>query len=272
MSIRLIVNADDYGRTPGVSSGIREAHLGGIVTSTSAMMNLPGVEEDLRAAMQRTPRLGLGVHLVLTLGHPVLPPEGLASVVDADGRFPDPDLLARRLLLVDPGEVRAEWRTQIEKFKQSTGREPDHLDSHHHCSYFSEELFRTMLELADDCGCPIRYPLAAAGAVDFPDELCPEVDEFVPRLLEEYQPLRPQAFLSRFYDSGVTKENLLALIEDLSPGTTELMCHPGFSSDELVRESDYAHQREHELAILTDREVKSALLRRGVQLISYAGL
>jgi predicted glycoside hydrolase/deacetylase ChbG (UPF0249 family) len=73
MTLRLIVNADDYGRTPGVSRGIREAHRRGIVTSTTCMMNMPAVVDDIALALEETPRLGLGVHLVLTSGRPLLP-------------------------------------------------------------------------------------------------------------------------------------------------------------------------------------------------------
>ena len=76
---RLIVNADDYGRTRGVSAGIREAHLHGIVTSTTAMMNFPGVQADLARACDDCPQLGLGVHLVLTAGRPLRPAENVPT-------------------------------------------------------------------------------------------------------------------------------------------------------------------------------------------------
>ncbi|HCS39550.1 MAG TPA: hypothetical protein DIW44_08195 [Anaerolineaceae bacterium] len=82
MSKRLIVNADDYGHTHGVSQGIRLAHLRGIVTSTTAMMNYRGAEDDLRKATHECPRLGLGLHLVLTSGNPVLPVEKVPDLVD----------------------------------------------------------------------------------------------------------------------------------------------------------------------------------------------
>ena len=61
MTRQLIVNADDFGRTHGVSAGILRAHLEGIVTSATAMMNMPGVAADLRQAKTEAPRLGLGV-------------------------------------------------------------------------------------------------------------------------------------------------------------------------------------------------------------------
>ena len=73
---RLIINSDDYGRTPEVSRGIREAHLHGVVTSTTCMMNIPTTAADIQVALREAPLLGLGVHLVLTADRPIGPPAG----------------------------------------------------------------------------------------------------------------------------------------------------------------------------------------------------
>ena len=75
MTKRLIVNADDFGRTHQVSDGILSAHCDGIVTSTTVMMSMPGAARDLTRALAEAPKLGLGVHLVFTAGRPLLPPE-----------------------------------------------------------------------------------------------------------------------------------------------------------------------------------------------------
>jgi hypothetical protein len=110
MSIRLIVNSDDYGRTREVSRGIREAHLRGIVTSSTCMMNMPTVVEDIQLAMQETPRLGLGVHLVLTSGRPLLPADQLPGLTTADGSFLKQEQLLERLEKIDPAHARRNGR------------------------------------------------------------------------------------------------------------------------------------------------------------------
>jgi predicted glycoside hydrolase/deacetylase ChbG (UPF0249 family) len=161
----LIVNADDYGHTAGVSRGIREAHLTGIVTSTTAMLNMSGVEEALREAIATCPQLGLGVHLVLTAGAPVLPASLVPSLVGNDGRFFKQAEFRARLATCNPDDAQAEWRAQIEKFCAVVGRSPDHLDSHHHTSYWSPSLLAVMLALASEYHCPIR-PIPS----DNPDE------------------------------------------------------------------------------------------------------
>ncbi len=59
--IRLIVNADDYGLTPGVGMGTRQAHREGIVTTATAIMNMPYAAVELRRAHEEVPTLRSGV-------------------------------------------------------------------------------------------------------------------------------------------------------------------------------------------------------------------
>jgi len=263
---RLIVNSDDYGRTPDISRGIRHAHLHGVVTSTTCMMNIPTTVADLAVALKETPGLGLGVHLVLTMGEPISRPETVPTLVDAHGSFLKYDALLQHLAELDLGEVKREWSAQIEAFIRAAGRKPTHLDSHHHSSYFSADLFRLMLELAREYDCPIRFPFT---------EISPELEEAsksVPELIQEFQPHVPDFFFVDFYDEGATMENLLQIIAGVGAGTSELMCHPGYVDPAFARESSYNHQRERELQILTDPAVRAAIRLNGIELISFAEL
>jgi predicted glycoside hydrolase/deacetylase ChbG (UPF0249 family) len=269
MSRRLIVNADDYGLTRGVSHGIREAHLRGIVTSTTAMMNMPGVDDDLRLAMEETPRLGLGVHLVLTASRPALPPGQVPDLVSADGRFLPLDEFAAARSLIELEQVRREWRAQIEKFIAITGNTPDHLDSHHHTSFFSEGLFRSMLELALDYGCAVRSPLRALEGTGMPAEVEAEFGGFAPTLLAEFSPRTTDVFCASFYDEGVTFPNLLSILDRLPAGTAELMCHPAYADDALAAISSYIGPRQSELALLTDPALAFAITEHGIALRNF---
>src|SRR5437660_9999386 len=67
---RLVVNADDFGLSPGVNDGILEAHAAGVVSSVSVLVNAPGWEHAV-AALRGTGSLGVGLHLNLTAGEPV---------------------------------------------------------------------------------------------------------------------------------------------------------------------------------------------------------
>lgn len=273
MTKQLIVNADDYGRTASVSAGIRCAHLRGIVTTTTAMMNMPSVENDIRLALEECPNLGLGVHLVLTAGRPVLPPERVPSLAANDSSFYKLPQMIAVLQKLKPAELRAEWRAQIEEFLR-TGAMLDHLDSHHHATYFTETAFGVMLELANEYHAPIRNPLAddvsMSSIVDgLPDEMIRAIRQFAPRLIGERSVRHPDHFVASFYDQAATAGTLLNALNTLPDGITELMCHPGYVDDELLRGSAYNRQREGELEVLTGEEATRAIRAKGIELTTF---
>jgi len=263
---KLVINSDDYGRTPEISRGIREAHLRGVVTSTTCMMNIPTTANDIAIALKETPNLGMGVHLVMTMGRPISTPESVPSIVDEFGNFFKYTPLVEHLGDLNIDEVKAEWRLQIEAFIKAAGKKPTHLDSHHHSSYFTAALFRGMLELATEYGCAIRFPFTEVS-----DELEATASS-VPQLIQEFNPHRPDVFFVNFYDETATEEHLLNIINSVTEGTSEIMCHPGFVNEEFAKESIYNFQRERELKILTNPAIRNAIEAQEIKLISFADL
>jgi chitin disaccharide deacetylase len=241
MTRKLVVNADDYGHTPGVSQGIREAHLHGIVTSTTAMINIPGVENDLHLVLQECPRLGIGVHLVLTTGMSLLPASEVSTLINREGHFPGEEGLISRITTIDLNQVRAEWEAQVQKFVKITGKNPDHLDSHHHVACFSPEYAQNCLKMNQE-------------------------------LLNRFKIPHPEHFIKSFYDAGGALQHLFSLLDMLDKGTSEMMCHPGFSDSELLSMSSYATQRQRELSILTDKKVIEFVQRQGIELITFKSI
>jgi len=268
---KLIINSDDYGRTPDISRGIRESYLNGVVTSTTCMMNIPSTTHDVAVAVQETPKLGLGVHLVLTMGKPILPREAVPSIVDENGNHLKYNPFIENLPRLNMTEVKAEWRAQIETFIRAAGRKPDHLDSHHHSSFFTPELFRGMLELANEYGCPIRNPIAYG---DNPTAGMPSVadpmSKHAPSLMKEFKARSTDTIFVDFYDDGATSEELLDILSKVPEGTTEIMCHPGYVDEAFAKESVYNFQRERELKILTDPAIKQAIDSHNIKLITFA--
>ncbi len=247
----LIVNADDFNLTAGVSRGIAEAHRSGIVTSATVMVNLPGLCDNLRW-IQDMPKLGLGLHLNLTFGPPVSPPEQVPSLLGPDGRFVRDPL--RQIEVGDPEEIAREWDAQVEAFVTAVGRLPTHLDTHHnlHAWPSASEI---ALDLAKRLRLPlrpvapaVRIAMAAAG-LPAPDHLVGDIGA------------------SPYW----TVTRLLQCLDELADGVTELCCHPGrFDASLLV--SRYNTQREVELQALTDRMVHDRLRERGIALLTYADL
>src|SRR3954465_7936349 len=130
---RLIVNADDFGRSSSINEAVLRAHSEGILTTASLMVNEPGFEQGVEMA-RATPRLGVGLHLTLLCGHSALSAREIPGLVSDDHRFSDsPAATGFRYFFnrsLRP-QLRAEMRAQFEKFQQ-TGLTLDHVNGHLH--------------------------------------------------------------------------------------------------------------------------------------------
>src|ERR1035438_7205740 len=155
---RLIVNADDFGLTPGVNRAIVELHRAGLLTSTTLMAQAAATAEAVDIA-RSTPSLGVGCHVVLVDGEPVLSPrDEIPSLTNrVDGRFVAS--LASFLFRLShealfPGslarEIEAETAAQIHLL-QSSGVRLTHIDTHKHTHMFPAVL-RPVLRAAGAAG------------------------------------------------------------------------------------------------------------------------
>lgn len=247
---RLLVNADDLGRTEAINRGIVWAHLHGIVSSATVMVGYEAARSVADYAVAY-PRLGLGLHLTLTGGRPTLDPASVPSLVDRDG------FLARRpdeLRDPDPDDILREFENQLRLFREITGQNPTHFDSHHHV-HARPEVLGVVVTLARRHGLPVRSST-------------PLVRQ---ELLRAGVPT-PDHFFDGFYATGATREHLLDLLSNLPAGTSELMCHPGHVDSELRAGSTYLEDREREIEILTDPEVRRVVRESGYELIHYGEL
>jgi hypothetical protein len=245
----LIVNADDYGYTAGVSAGIRRAHREGIVTSTSVMMTMAPALTELALLWREASTLGVGIHLTVTEGSPF-----------RLRRFFAAKELATELAGLGSEELRDEWRAQIEAFLAS-GLSPTHLDSHHHAAYRHADALAVLFELAREYGVPVRnpYPIGSAEtdglAGAFAGAGVRHPDRFV------------DVFDQAPFQSGL--ERALAMVP---AGVTEFMTHPGLVDDELRQRSSYLDLRAAELAALVDPSARVTVDRLGIDLVSFAVL
>lgn len=221
--MEIIVNADDFGLTKGVNKGIIDAHLNGVVTRTTLIMNGYAVEEAVDLA-KRTTSLKTGIHLALTFGRPLNKEETL-DLVDENGTFKYTSIEST-LTDTEIKQVRKEWQTQIEAF-QKTGLKLDHIDSHHHVHGWSD-LKEVILELSNHYKVPIRY-------ID-------SLRDNPGNTLTEY------LWLS-FYKDGI-QPNLLEEVMKLPYKSIEVMTHPAVVDEDLESISGYTFFREKETALL----------------------
>lgn len=147
---KVIFNSDDFGYSKGVNYGIIDAFTDGILTSTTIMANMPGFEHAVKLGQQHT-GLGIGVHLTLTCGNPIL--KNINTLVNEFGEFKSKKNYDNGLK-VNPDEVKCEWDAQIQRVLRS-GITPTHLDSHHHIHTYGNNQ-EIVIELARKYDLPIR--------------------------------------------------------------------------------------------------------------------
>ena len=278
MCKKLIINADDYGRSPGVSRGILQAHREGIVTSTTAMINQPNVEAQLLEALA-CPELGIGLHLVFSAWRPILPPEAIPSLVNGDGFFLSQHDLWAHAEGVSPAHLRAELAAQLERFVAWAGRLPDHLDCHHFVHLYPP-FFQAYADLAAEFHLPLRVPFPPEADFQRAVATLPYLEEFPidlvrgmivtnSALLKARQLSHPDRFISTFFGTeALTLDYILHLLHTLPDGISELMCHPGYDEPALAG-STYRQEREIELDLLTHPAVRASVAELGIDLVTF---
>lgn len=190
---RLIVNADDFGLSRGVTDGILEAHTRGIVTSTSLMVRAPDAQEAVEKSRAH-PALSVGLHL--DLGEWAYREETWVPLYEVAP-------------LDDVRAVDEEVQRQVKSFFSLVGRKPTHLDSHQHVH--SREPVRSVVRaVADELAVPLRH-------------VTPEV-RYCGRFYGQTTEGSP-------LDGSITTRALIGILSTLEPGTTELACHPGYATD-----------------------------------------
>jgi len=280
---RLIVNADDFGLSRGITDGILLAHREGILTSTSLMVNQPATTYAV-SQLPTVPKLGCGIHLNLCEGSPVLPAQRVPSLVGSEGMFHSPSEMARRLATwqISGREIEAEFRAQIQRMK-SYGINPTHADSHHrmhtypaavgpfHRAIRKEGIVRARSPRKRywpanaGLGAPYAGPLYRRIAVKF-------YLEFLQLAVFDDIAL-PDAGVS-LHPEYNRKLDMLDVawqgtLEHMPAGTYEMWCHPGFLENGFSRTDRLALQREREIGVLTDPALREIVRRRDIKLIRF---
>jgi chitin disaccharide deacetylase len=283
--ICLIVNADDFGMSRGITDAIIAAHRYGFLTSASLMANMPAAEYAVSRALA-FPSLAVGAHLNICQGRPILPASEVQTLVATGGNFHPPREMARRLWMrrVAPFEIEREFRAQLRWIKQR-GVVPSHADSHHHmhiypaaAGAFVRALKAEGVACARACRC-VEWPKRNAVGGPYGGGAFRRVFVQVYRSILERSVFRDTVspdyrvvVLSSRAIGGALHKRWSAALQALPPGISEIACHPGlfepgFSENDAIRV-----QREEELLCLTNRDLHDLIARRGIQLISYRDL
>ena len=244
---RLILNADDFGLTAGVNRAIIELHRAGVLTSASLMARAAATDEAIELTLDN-PSLGVGCHVVLVNGEPVLHAQNLPTLVDQrTGRFyPTPSAFLRRLHTrrIRSSEIEAETAAQI-SLLQSRGVRLTHIDTHKHVHVFPTVL-RPVLRAARAAGIrAVRNPFEPEWSLRATHG-APWLRRAQMRMLRLLEPtfrriVAKEGFTTTDGAIGVLATGSLdsttvsSLLRNLPEGTWELVTHPGYNDTDLAR-------------------------------------
>ncbi len=275
------MNADDFGLTPGVNRAVMELHERRVLTSATLMARAAATDEAIQLAL-KTPLLGVGCHVVLVDGEPVLPSGEISSLTDRQTRRFSANLgsFLRQLLLggIRASEIEEEAAAQV-ALLQGRGLSLTHIDTHKHVHMFPAVL-RPLLRAARAAGIrAVRNPFEPAWS----RRATPAAPLFRRMEVSALRQLEP-AFQRIVAEEGFSttdgaigvlatgtldEETLRRLIGNMPAGTWELVTHPGYNDSDLAK----AHTR-----LLQSRETERLALRtavgniEGLELVSFAKL
>ncbi len=273
----LIVTADDFGAAPEVNEAVEHAYTHGILTAASLMV-AGEAAADAVARAKRLPRLGVGLHLVLVDGRPMLPPDQLPDLVDREGRFRANMALAGARFFFSPRarrQLEAEIAAQFAAFA-ATGLALDHVNAHKHF-----HLHPTVADLVMRIG--RRFGLRAARAPVEPRALLAQIEPLRRTLADrvaEPWARRARARLARAgllvpdqvfglaWSGAMTPPRLRGIVARLPPGLTEIYLHP--ATADTYRGSASGYRYREELVALTYGGVRDAVAARDARLGCFA--
>ncbi|HZK89800.1 MAG TPA: hopanoid biosynthesis-associated protein HpnK [Stellaceae bacterium] len=273
---QLIVCADDFGRDLAVNAAVEQAHRDGILTTASLMVGAPGAG-DAVARARLLPALGVGLHLVLADGAPVLPASAVPALVGGDGKF-DPNMVrAGFRFYFSPAarrQLAAEIRAQFEAFR-ATGLPLDHINGHKHI-HLHPTVGRLVVAIGGDYGLrAVRLPDEPAEPLRraFPDEprrapAWSPVIASLRRRLDRAGLMRNEQVFGLAWSGAMVEHRWLALLPHLPGGVSEIYCHPASGASASVP----GYRQAEELAALVSPRVRRLVEELGLGLARYRDL
>lgn len=274
------MNADDFGLTAGVNRAVVELHRAGVLTSATLMARAAATDEAIALGLAN-PTLGVGCHVVLVDGEPVLPAREVPTLVDRKtgqfyrtlGKFL-PRLFTGR---IRAAEIEAEAAAQIALLK-NRGLRLTHVDTHKHTHMFSPVL-RPVLRAAKAAGIGmVRNPFEPEWAVHATPRASAaraaevfalrKMGPYFKRLIASHGVMATDGTIAVVGTGTLDGGTVRSLLKQLPAGTWELVTHPGYNDADLatirtrLRESRDVERN----ALQAIREFP------GVELISFAGL
>lgn len=254
---RLLVDADDFGMSPGVNKGIIEAIQHGIVRNTGVMVNYKHAS-DARFLLREYPYISLGIHFCIE---------------------------DQQMIWGPIQKVEQELDAQVQRFISLVGSPPTYFNGHRNILRYPLVLLAA-LRVAKRWHIPFTRSFNLYLPTDrlahlkyYTQHPWRAIKHLMGRLITQYIHLYGirtadrQIFLDPTNNGKKsTLEIWLDIIKTLPEGINEIYCHPGYPDELLSQHATYVREREIEVEVLTRPELRQAIEARGIQLISFKDL
>jgi hopanoid biosynthesis associated protein HpnK len=269
---RIIVNADDFGRSHSINDAVIRAHREGILTTASLMVNEPPCAEAVQLAKEN-PRLGVGLHLTLLMGRSALPHAEIQGLVNEAGEFlNDPVKVGFKYFFQRElrEQLRKEIHAQFAGFR-ATGLPLDHVNGHLHL-HLHPAVFGILMEDAEPLGIErmrlTRDPFWMDVSMARGERLYRGTHALIYSILSRAARARLEKRKIRhthrvfglLQNARVDEAYILKLLRGLPPGDSELYSHPSLDNFK------------HEFDALISPRVKEQVEQLGIGLIRYRDL
>jgi predicted glycoside hydrolase/deacetylase ChbG (UPF0249 family) len=283
----LIINADGYGFTGGITRAIEECVEFGTVRSLSVNANFQHADK-LADLVRRYPDLSVGCHINPVVGKPLLPAHKVPSLLNENGDFLYHDFVRRFMKnRIRLEELRAEMTAQVEKTRDLAGGSFSHVDFH--MGYHRlPRLYGLFLNVAERVG-PGRirthvYKVGMESRVPGfrhllhllrkPSRVAKFTWSYLLRLKALQRSLampdrRVEITYMTTRPDRISVENYFKMLKYLPRGINEFVAHPGYVDDELKRWSTYIEERVCERRVLLSSDFREALAASDVRLVGY---
>jgi len=261
---KLVVTADDFGAAIAVNEAVEIAHRDGILTAASLMVSGAAVDDAVSRA-RRLPALGVGLHIVLADGAPVLPPEQIPALVGADGFFPAGMLRTALAIAFSPAarhQMEAEVSAQFAAFA-ATGLPLDHVNAHKHF-HLHPMITTAILRAGRRHGLKaMRVPVEPGAGV-----MLNWWAGLLGRRLRRAGLVVNDRVVGLVSSGACDAAQMHAALTTLPEGLTEIYCHPATADGWPGSTPGYRYR--DELAGLIDPQVRAALIASGAQSGTFA--
>lgn len=272
----VILHVDDAGMHHASNRGVRETRENGVATSFAMMMPCPWVSEIARYAKEH-PEVDAGLHLTLTSEWelyrwgPVAGKLAVPTLVDPEGCLPRN--VAGVVARAKPDEVEREIRAQIDR-AEGLGIPITHLDSHMGTLFARADIFERYLKV----GIEKRVPILAVGghstyAKQENGEAMQALGPLIPKIWNAGLPVLDDLHTGTYgWPPAEKTQRLLALLQELKPGVTEILFHASVPTDDFPKVTGSSESRRADTLALTAPAVRQLIADRGIVLTTWREL